>query len=79
MFLKAAPCPVTGNILIVKPSEKGPLGSLAITPLFEEAGLPSGVFQVVSGDDRTGGLLAEQMRLRKVKFTTDLETKADNC
>lgn len=68
IFLKAAPCLATGNVLIVKPSEKGPLGSLAIAPLFEEAGFPPGVFQVVSGDGRTGGLLAEHMRIRKVRF-----------
>lgn len=68
IFLKAAPCLATGNVLIVKPSEKGPLGSLAIAPLFEEAGFPGGVFQVVSGDGRTGGLLAEHMRIRKVSF-----------
>lgn len=78
IFLKAAPCLATGNVLIVKPSEKSPLGSLAIAPLFEEAGFPSGVFQVVSGDGRTGVLLAEHMRIRKVRFVIDLEIKADN-
>ncbi|KAK1252184.1 hypothetical protein MKX08_003371 [Trichoderma sp. CBMAI-0020] len=74
IFLKAAPCLATGNVLIVKPSEKGPLGSLAIAPLFEEAGFPPGVFQVVSGDGRTGGLLAEHMRIRKISFTGSVAT-----
>lgn len=65
-MLKAAPCLATGNVLIVKPSEKSPLGSLAVAALFEEAGFPKGVIQVMSGDGTTGALLAKHMRVRKV-------------
>jgi aldehyde dehydrogenase (NAD+)/retinal dehydrogenase len=65
-ILKAAPCLATGNVMIVKPSEKSPLGSLALAPLFEEAGFPKGVIQVLSGDGSTGALLAKHMRVRKV-------------
>jgi acyl-CoA reductase-like NAD-dependent aldehyde dehydrogenase len=65
-FIKAAPCLATGNVLIVKPSEKSPLGSLAVAPLFEEAGFPPGVVQVLPGDGSTGALLARHMRIRKV-------------
>lgn len=57
----------TGNVLIVKPSEKSPLGSLALGPLFAEAGFPKGVVQVLSGDGTTGALLAKDMRVRKVR------------
>ncbi|KAF2103325.1 aldehyde dehydrogenase [Rhizodiscina lignyota] len=74
LFIKAAPCLATGNVLIVKPSEKGPLGSLAVAPLFEEAGFPPGVLQVLSGDGRTGALLAEHMRIRKISFTGSVAT-----
>ncbi|PWY86583.1 aldehyde dehydrogenase [Aspergillus sclerotioniger CBS 115572] len=69
LFIKAAPCLATGNVLIVKPSEKSPLGSLAIMPLFEAAGFPPGVIQVLTGDGRTGALLASHMRVRKISFT----------
>ncbi|KXH64059.1 aldehyde dehydrogenase [Colletotrichum salicis] len=68
-ILKAAPCLATGNVLVVKPSEKSPLGSLAIAALFEEAGFPKGVVQVLSGDGSIGALLASHMRVRKVSFT----------
>jgi len=71
-ILKAAPCLATGNVLIVKPSEKSPLGSLAIATLFEEAGFPKGVVQVLSGDGTTGALLAKHMRIRKVCHTAPL-------
>jgi len=73
-ILKAAPCLATGNVLIVKPSEKGPLGSLALAPLFEEAGFPRGVVQVVSGTGQTGALLAAHMRVRKISFTGSVAT-----
>ena len=56
-------------MLIVKPSEKSPLGSLAVGPLFEKAGFPPGVVQVLTGDGSTGARLASHMRVRKVRFT----------
>ncbi|KAM5374844.1 hypothetical protein ACJZ2D_006338 [Fusarium nematophilum] len=59
-MLKAAPCLATGNVLIVKPSEKAPLGSLAVAALFEQAGFPKGVLQVLPGDGTTGALLVKQ-------------------
>lgn len=74
LFLKAAPALATGNVMIVKPSEKTPLGTLAIAPLFEKAGFPPGVLQVVTGAGSTGALLAEHMRIRKVSFTGSLAT-----
>lgn len=49
MFFKLAPCLATGNVMIVKPSEKTPLGSLALGPLFAQAGFPPGVVQIITG------------------------------
>lgn len=74
LFLKVAPALATGNVVIVKPSEKTPLGSLAAACLFEKAGFPSGVVQVITGDGSTGALLAEHMRIRKVSFTGSVTT-----
>jgi len=74
VFLKAAPALATGNVMIVKPSEKTPLGSLAVASLFEKAGFPPGVFQVITGPGSTGALLAEHMKIRKVSFTGSITT-----
>ncbi|KAH7009636.1 aldehyde dehydrogenase mitochondrial precursor [Ilyonectria destructans] len=73
-FLKAAPALATGNVMIVKPSEKTPLGSLAVASLFEKAGFPPGVVQVITGPGSTGALLAEHMRIRKISFTGSIAT-----
>lgn len=74
LFLKVIPALATGNVIIVKPSEKTPLGSLAIASLFVKAGFPPGVIQVVTGFGATGALLAEHMRIRKVSFTGSVGT-----
>ncbi|KAF2498486.1 aldehyde dehydrogenase [Lophium mytilinum] len=74
LFIKAAPCLATNNVLIVKPSEKSPLGSLAVAPLFELAGFPKGVVQVLSGGGATGALLSKHMRVRKISFTGSVST-----
>ncbi|CAG8251500.1 unnamed protein product [Penicillium salamii] len=71
LFIKAAPCLATGNVLIVKPSEKSPLGSLAVAPLFGKAGFPPGVIQVLTGDGSTGAWLASHMR---ISFTGSVAT-----
>jgi aldehyde dehydrogenase (NAD+)/retinal dehydrogenase len=73
-FLKAAPALATGNVMIVKPSEKTPLGSLAVASLFERAGFPPGVVQVITGPGSTGALLAKHMRIRKISFTGSVGT-----
>lgn len=74
LIIKAAPCLATGNVLIVKPSEKSPLGSLAVAPLFEKAGFPPGVVQVLTGAGPTGALLSSHMRVRKISFTGSVAT-----
>ena len=73
-FLKAVPALATGNVMIVKPSEKTPLGALAVASLFVKAGFPPGVLQVITGPGSTGALLAENMRIRKVSFTGSVAT-----
>lgn len=59
---------------IVKPSEKTPLGSLAMGPLFERAGFPKGVVQVVTGGGDVCAMLSSHMRIRKVSFTGSIAT-----
>jgi malonate-semialdehyde dehydrogenase (acetylating)/methylmalonate-semialdehyde dehydrogenase len=49
----------TGNAFVLKPSEKDPSASLFLARLWQEAGLPDGVFTVLQGDrDAVEGLLA---------------------
>ena len=74
MILKVAPALITGNVMIVKPSEKTPLGSLAFAPLFEQAGFPKGCVQVLTGSGENGSLLASHMRIRKISFIGSILT-----
>ena len=48
---------LAGNAVVLKPSEFTPLIGQAIGELFQEAGLPDGLLQIVQGDGRTGGAL----------------------
>ncbi|OAL22863.1 hypothetical protein AYO22_06771 [Fonsecaea multimorphosa] len=73
-FHKVAPALVTGNVMIIKPSEKTPLASLALAPLIEQAGIPKGVVQVVTGPGKTGELFSRHMRVRKISFTGSIAT-----
>lgn len=66
---KMAPALAAGNTFIFKPSEKSPLGALAVAPLFAEAGFPPGVVQFLTGAQETGALLASHMDIAKVSFT----------
>src|ERR1043165_5285314 len=47
----------TGNAVVLKPSEFTPLVALEIKSLFDEAGLPGGLLQVIVGDGITGAAL----------------------
>ncbi|KAF2014076.1 aldehyde dehydrogenase [Aaosphaeria arxii CBS 175.79] len=72
--LKAAPALATGNVFILKPSEKTPLMAAELGKLVLEAGFPPGVFQVLTGDGSTGALLASHMQVAKVSFTGSITT-----
>src|SRR5215208_1204901 len=50
---------LAGNSVVVKPSELTPLTALKIGEIFKEAQLPSGLFQIVTGDGSTGAALVE--------------------
>ena len=67
--MKAGAALATGNVFILKPSEKTPFGPLALGSLIKDAGFPSDVFQIVSGDGNTGALLASHMKVAKINFT----------
>ncbi|MCU1294667.1 MAG: feaB [Bryobacterales bacterium] len=64
-----APALVAGNTVVFKPSEHSPLIGLEIARLCEQAGIPKGVVNVVTGDGETGRLLAQHPGVNKVSFT----------
>jgi malonate-semialdehyde dehydrogenase (acetylating)/methylmalonate-semialdehyde dehydrogenase len=57
-----------GNTVIVKPSEKDPSVSMRIAELWQEAGLPDGVFNVVHGDKPAVDRLLEHPRVKALSF-----------
>jgi malonate-semialdehyde dehydrogenase (acetylating)/methylmalonate-semialdehyde dehydrogenase len=59
---------VCGNTFVLKPSERDPSAPLAIARLFQEAGLPDGVFNVVNGDKEAVDTLLEDSRVQAVSF-----------
>jgi acyl-CoA reductase-like NAD-dependent aldehyde dehydrogenase len=67
---KLGPALVTGNTVVAKPAQTTPLTTLRIAQLMHEAGLPAGVFNVVTG---SGAVLGEPLvtdsRVAKVAFT----------
>jgi acyl-CoA reductase-like NAD-dependent aldehyde dehydrogenase len=64
---------MAGNAVVLKPSELTPLVGLKIGEVFERAGLPEGVLEVVTGDGSTGAALVEAC-VDKVMFTGSVET-----
>jgi len=67
---KAAPALAAGCPFIVKPSEYTPLSALALAVLAEEAGVPPGIFNVITGDSKEIGLeMTKNPIVRKIGFT----------
>lgn len=68
---KAAPGLAVGCTVIARPSELTPLSALALARLAEEAGFPSGAFNVVTSLDaqRFGEIVCSDVRIAKVSFT----------
>ena len=72
---KLAPALAAGNTVVVKPSEYTPLTTLELARLAVEAGIPDGVFNVVTGfGAEAGAALCAEKRLRKLDLTGGTET-----
>jgi succinate-semialdehyde dehydrogenase/glutarate-semialdehyde dehydrogenase len=71
---KAAPALAAGCTMIIKPAEQTPLCAIALAVLAEEAGVPAGVLQVVTGDARQiGAAMCESPVVAKLSFTGSTE------
>jgi succinate-semialdehyde dehydrogenase / glutarate-semialdehyde dehydrogenase len=72
---KAGAALAAGCTMIVKPAEQTPLSALALAVLGEEAGIPAGVFSVITGDPvAIGGALTQSNIVRKLTFTGSTAT-----
>ena len=60
---------LTGNTVVLKPSNTGALGSLLLADIYTRAGLPAGALQVVTGGDDAGDRLAHHDDVDGVTFT----------
>lgn len=71
---KAAAALAAGCTIVSHPSSETPLSALALAELGERAGLPAGVFNVVTGDAATiVGTMCEDVRVRAMSFTGSTE------
>lgn len=67
---KAAPALAAGCTFICKPAEDTPLSALALAELADRAGIPAGVFNIITGDPRAlGSVLTTHELVRKLSFT----------
>src|ERR1700723_2638096 len=62
-----------GNTVVLKPAEFTPLTALAFAELCQEAGLPAGVVNIVTGDGTTGEALVKHPDVDKIAFTGSTE------
>ena len=65
----AAPSLMAGNTIILKPASATMQCGIEIERIFEEVGLPKGVFQTAVGDSRVAEYLIESESINAVTFT----------
>ncbi|CAN5190737.1 aldehyde dehydrogenase family protein [soil metagenome] len=70
---KLAPALATGNTVVLKPAETTPLTALLLAEVLQEAELPPGVVNIVTGAGETGAALVEHPGVRKIAFTGSTE------
>ena len=70
---KIAPALATGNTVVLKPAEFTPLTALAFAGICQEAGLPAGVVNIITGDGSTGEALVKHPDVDKIAFTGSTE------
>ncbi len=71
---KMLPALIAGNAVVYKPSEDTPATAAAFVKVFEEAGLPAGVLNLVTGAGDTGAALVANRDVRVISFTGSTET-----
>ena len=70
---KIAPALATGNTVVLKPAETTPLTTLKLAEIIQEADLPPGVVNIITGAGETGALLTQHPNINKIAFTGSTE------
>jgi acyl-CoA reductase-like NAD-dependent aldehyde dehydrogenase len=70
---KIAPALACGNTAVIKPAEQAPLTTIRLGELIQEAGVPDGVLNVVTGGPAVGQALANHNDVDKISFTGSTE------
>ena len=70
---KIAPALATGNTIVLKPAETTPLTALLLAQVVQDAELPPGVVNIVTGAGETGSFLVNHPDVNKVAFTGSTE------
>lgn len=71
---KIAPALAAGNTVIHKPASMTPLSAIKLAEIFEEAGLPAGVYNLITGSgSRVGDQLVKHPAIDKISFTGSTE------
>jgi aldehyde dehydrogenase (NAD+) len=66
---KIAPALACGNTVVLKPAETTPLTALKLAEIIQEADLPPGVVNIITGDGITGAALVRHPDINKIAFT----------
>jgi aldehyde dehydrogenase (NAD+) len=70
---KLAPALATGNTVVLKPAETTPLTALLLAEVIQEADLPPGVVNIITGAGKTGSHVVEHDQVDKIAFTGSTE------
>jgi aldehyde dehydrogenase (NAD+) len=70
---KIAPALAAGNTVVFKPAEYTPLTALLFAEICQQAGVPAGVVNIVTGDGRVGGAIVNHPGIDKLAFTGSTE------
>jgi len=69
MAWKIAPALAMGNTVVIKPAPATSLTALLFAEIVQEAGLPNGVVNIITGDDETGASIVNHDGFDKIAFT----------
>jgi aldehyde dehydrogenase (NAD+) len=70
---KLAPALAAGNTCVLKPAETTPLSALVLAEILQQAELPAGVVNIVTGDGTAGAALVDHPGVNKIAFTGSTE------
>lgn len=59
---------VTGNTMVMKPSERDPGAAMIIAELAKEAGLPDGVLNIIHGSKNAVNFILDEPRIKAISF-----------